>query len=101
VSRTRRYRGPKRQAKVPKAAKNRRKLERRALRKLLRDGCSGKRRITERSEAIEIATEILERNPSQRAVGVYLCDKCGHLHVTSRANDGCCLVIERTKGESA
>lgn len=101
MSRTRRYRGPKRQAKVPKTSKNRRKLERRQLRKRLRDGCTGKRRIASKGEAVEIAVEMLERRPGQQEVGVYLCDVCSHLHVTSRANDGCCLVIERTKGESA
>ena len=79
--------------------RNRRKQNRIRLRKeKLLDGCTGKRRIEDRAEAERLAEELLRRNPDVRAVGVYLCGRCGTLHLTGKDNSDCWLRIERREG---
>lgn len=99
MSRTRHYRGPKRQKKVPKKHKNRRKVDRTAQRKKLRDGCTGKTRVENREHLLRIADATFARRPGIDAIGTYLCRKCGYEHITTRPAPNCLVVIERVQEE--
>lgn len=75
---------------APKVGINRRrqyKKEVRArLRKTARDGCTGKVAFKDPEAALAAAVRMVER--STKAAGVYVCRKCGDIHITSKPRGG-------------
>lgn len=75
--------------------RNRKKQEKAKRRKKLRDGCTGKKRFTDPKEAYWLAAKTIQRKRSLKAMGVYICRKCSHYHLTSKPDEYCVAVIEQ------
>jgi len=83
---------PSKYKRIPKPSPNRR----RAIKRKVKNGCSGKKRYTDLDKAKTGAYTLLERRPSKKHTTVYLCMVCGNFHVSSMKKSGWVVLFERT-----
>lgn len=74
------------------------KAKRRARRKIVRDGCTGKKKYESNADARYAAQSLIRDRRGVRVASTYFCERCAHFHVSSKVKRGWWSKLEQVEG---